>query len=114
MERDGQLDSVCQVSTQAGPNLPYVDYLSILHGRPDGTFDSNPLASIPLSNNDFTGPAYIADINGDGLPDIIAYSNNGMSVFIGQPDLRFAPFVYYSFYNLGGFNPYQPDALGKA
>ena len=71
--------------------------LAIWHGNGDGTF-----AASTLFEKDFPGngaasgfPLAYLDVNGDGIPDLITYASDGLTVFIGQGHLRFADPVHY-------------------
>jgi hypothetical protein len=77
--------------------------LNILHGNPDGTFAPTPIASINYSSPSsiktgfasyLSAYAYL-DLNGDGIPDILARGDDGLTVILGKPGLQFAPPVHY-------------------
>lgn len=105
-DKDGHLDVACaSIPTTAG-----LYSLVILHGNTDGTFNTTPLLSIPFTQADFTGVIAIDDLNGDGIPDILAQSGEGLVVFLGQPGLQFSQPTHYSFFNSGPFNGDQDDA----
>jgi hypothetical protein len=83
--------------------------VSVLLGNGDGTFQ----AAVPYSTGGFdTVSAVVADVNGDGKPDLVVASNclsscpngfgiGGASVLLGNGDGTFqAPFSYAS----GGYN----------
>ena len=99
MDGDGQLDSVCRGYATAPANSAISNFVTIRKGRPDGSFDVTPIANLPYPATDFVSPARIADLNGDGIPDLIAHSNDGLVVFLGRAGLQFAPPVHYNFYN---------------
>ena len=91
IESDGHPDAVC------GPSM------TILHGNADGSFNKTPVAS-----QIFVGgagaldyPSAIFDANGDGILDIVGESTDGLSVLLGQGNLKFATPVHYAVGNLG-------------
>jgi hypothetical protein len=77
--------------------------LTILHGNPDGTFNPSPIVSTNFisGNNPKSGfanyiaPLALIDLNGDGIPDLVAYATDGLTVFLGQPGLKFGPASHY-------------------
>ena len=69
----------------------------LLLGNGDGTFQ---LQSSSCHGNDYGSTGYIdgiGDINGDGIPDILNYDNNGKKVetFLGSSDGTFRAGPYY-------------------
>jgi hypothetical protein len=77
--------------------------LSILHGNSDGTFNANPIVSINYATGTdaksgdgsyLASYAYL-DLNGDGIPDILAAGDDGFTVILGRAGLKFAPPVHY-------------------
>ena len=72
--------------------------LKVFHGNPDGTF-----ATLPFSTADFTDgnpydgtgfgtyllPYAVHDVNGDGILDILGFGQNGLTVMLGEPGLKF-------------------------
>ena len=113
MDKDGHLDATCSLASSTGNgdlNNPDSFYsLIILHGNPDGTFAPTPIYQSQLPFSDFLTPFSVRDLNGDGLPDILATSGDGASVYFGQPGMKFSAPMHYGFYNIGGFNYDQPD-----
>ena len=78
-------------------------HLTILHGNPDGTFAPTPIASVNYSSPSasktgfgsyISAYAYL-DLNGDGIPDILARGTDGLTVILGKPGLQFAPPAHY-------------------
>ena len=106
MERDGHLDAVCVAYLIQGQDT-YTgnNQLAILHGNGDGSFNPTPVASQIFGDQGGAGaiesPLVMADVNGDGIPDIIAVSQDGVSVLLGQPNLQFAAPVRYAVSNYG-------------
>jgi hypothetical protein len=93
------LVAVADVNGDGKPDLvvneftPYSQsYLGVMLGNGDGTFQNQ--TSIGTLAGDFTtvqGSVVVADVNGDGKPDIIAanYGRQGVSVFLGNGDGTF-------------------------
>jgi len=86
---DGKLDLVVTVN----PNG-----IAVMLGNGDGTFQS-PLI---YPTDDLPGGLTVADLNGDGIPDIIAIGGQ-VDVFLGKGDGTFSDSVNYS----GGNFPEQ-------
>jgi hypothetical protein len=90
---DGKPDIVAITSGAYTPGSGYTNYsVSVLLGKGDGTF--RPIQSFPLG----TGAAsvWVADVNGDGKPDLIVGSDAtpsdyGASVLLGNGDGTFQP-----------------------
>jgi hypothetical protein len=106
MEGNGHLDAVCVTALAQGETLTGANQLAVLHGNPDGTFNPTPIASQTFGNPQggagaIESPTAIVDVNGDGIPDIVAYSPDGLSVLLGQPNLQFAAPVHYAVGNYG-------------
>jgi len=89
MDGDGHLDAVCA-------NVVNGNQLAILHGNPDGSFNTTPIFTKTYITSDLPNPVAILDLNGDGIPDIVADSSDGMEVLLGGPGLTFANPVHYS------------------
>ena len=67
--------------------------IDILHGNPDGTF-----AAVPSGGTaNFSGEQLVAvaDLNGDGILDIIGSSNLGVGVLLGTGNLAYKPPATY-------------------
>jgi hypothetical protein len=89
---DGKLDLV--VTDKQNNNL------YILKGNGDGSFPVDPNTGLPITT---TIPlpagaklAVVADLNGDGIPDIAVTGNDDVSVLLGNGDGTFQPPVTYS------------------
>lgn len=105
-DKDQHLDAEClEVSS-----FSYV----ILHGNPDGTFNTTPIATPGFSTTSILLAAQ--DLNGDGMPDMIGVGNEGTVIYLGKPGLQFAPPTLYSFYprysNFGLNDPLIGDYNG--
>ena len=89
---DGKLDLAFQTPQNAIVGQP----LLIFAGNGDGTFQ-NPVS---YAWGDLPASGAIADLNGDGNPDIMILSgangrqNNTVAVFLGNPDGSFQPPAY--------------------
>jgi len=70
--RDGKLDLVTG------------QLLNVMLGNGDGTF-----RQVSNSSSAELGPIIAADINADGLPDIVTVDRNGLSVYLGNGDGTF-------------------------
>jgi hypothetical protein len=108
MEGDGHPDAVCgALGTDSFGDANGNTDLIILHGNPDGSFNTTPILTNSYGNGTggqgtFIAPLAIADLNGDGIPDILAYSSDGFSVLLGQPHLSFLNPVHYAVGYLAG------------
>lgn len=79
--------------------------LKVFHGNADGSFAPNPVATVDYTDGanvgDETGfGSYIGayaclDLNGDGIPDILARGDDGLTIIMGLPNLQFAKPVHY-------------------
>ena len=102
MDGDGRPDAVCAtVGTNAQGDTSGSMSLVILHGKGDGSFDRTPIVTKTYGNplggyGEFIGPIAVMDINGDGIPDILAYAGDGLAVVLGQKNLNFASPIHYS------------------
>lgn len=104
-DNDQHLDAEC-VDISSNSNI-------ILHGNPDGTFNTTPIATPDFSN---TTVLAIKDLNGDGMPDVISLGPKGTIIYLGKPGLKFAPPIAYSFSagysNFGVTDPLIDDYNG--
>ena len=62
--------------------------ISTFLGNGDGTFSDFNVNSGYL-NNDYTTSITLADLNGDGKPDVVVSTNNGLYTMMGQGDGTF-------------------------
>jgi hypothetical protein len=94
----------------------------VLHGNPDGSFDTTPIASQSFGDqtNEYNGfgtfqyPIAMQDVNGDGILDIIAYAGDGYSVLLGSPGLHYGyPTHFAAGYTSGGFGGGYSDFTGQ-
>jgi hypothetical protein len=107
-DKDGHLDLFCARLNDSGPRASG-SLLEIHHGNPNGTFTITPVYSKSYSNADFISPFAARDLNGDGYPDILALSADGLVIFFGKPGMQFSAPVHYAFYNPETFDEDQGD-----
>lgn len=104
MDGDDHVDAVCGFPSTFTGNITGSTHLTILHGNPDGSFNTTPIADKTFGDfdNEFDGqgsfahPIVVADLNGDGIPDIIASATDGLTVLLGSPKLAFGDPVHYA------------------
>ncbi len=109
MDGDGKLDAVCGYLESGVMGTA----LDILHGNGDGTFNPSPISHTTFGSASIsrtgTGvllmPEVVADVNGDGIPDVLAFGGDGLTVLLGQPGLTFAPPAEYAV-GYSGFSPF--------
>jgi hypothetical protein len=98
MDGDGHPDAVCGYGEAPNGDIDGVTDLIILHGNPDGSFNTTPISDKTFGdmNSEYDGygtfrfPIAVADFNGDGIPDVLATSGDGASVLLGGPGLTFS------------------------
>jgi hypothetical protein len=108
MNGDGILDLV-------GLAQPPVGYtgIAIMYGNPGGTFQSPMFVSITTVDFQQYDSFGVADMNGDGKPDLWAFGSAGDNIgdaifsILGNGNGTFQPPVLYSLPSLGSGN-YQP------
>ena len=105
MDGDGKLDAICgYIDTSNGIDAEPGTSLDILHGNGDGTFNPTPIshqafgdAAIAGSGvGDFLNPVLVSDLNGDGIPDVVGFSGDGLAVLLGKPGLTFGAPAHYA------------------
>jgi hypothetical protein len=109
MDGDGHLDAVCGFALSNNGDITGGTRLIILHGNPDGTFNTTPIATKTFGDqaNQYNGfgtfltPIAVADLNGDGILDIMADSGDGLAVLLGGPNLTFTTPQHYAEANIG-------------
>jgi hypothetical protein len=87
---DGKLDLVV-TNNYASNNDPFDGSVGVLLGLGDGTFQ--PAVTYYQAGSD-TGSAAIADVNHDGIPDLLV-SGDTLAVLLGKGDGTFRPAVQY-------------------
>ena len=104
MDGDGHLDAVCGYAEAFNGDIIGGTDLIILHGNADGSFNPTPIAHQVYGDhaNEFDGfgtfqePLAVADLNGDGIPDILAAGGDGLTVLMGGPGLSFGTPRHYA------------------
>ncbi len=104
MEGNGHLDAVCGYAESITGDMTGATALIVLHGNPDGSFNTTPLSKTRFGDYDteddglgtFQAPLYVADVNGDGVLDVLGYSGDGLAVLYGGPNLTFSKPLHYA------------------
>lgn len=104
-DKDGNLDLFCTLFNYKNDEA----YLEIHHGNGDGTFTRAPVFSKGYTNADFNEAFAARDLNGDGYPDILALSADGLVIFFGKQGMQFSAPVHYAFFNAEAFDEDQGD-----
>jgi hypothetical protein len=81
---DGYLDLVLAYSTSSGATV----YLG--NGQGDFTFQ----VALPGADGSFNAFNIVADINGDGIPDVLVLGYNSFAVYLGEGGATYAPPYY--------------------
>jgi hypothetical protein len=95
MDGDGHLDMVVG---------GFFNIVSILKGNPDGTFANTSSGDTTLAGPLFSLVA-VTDLNGDGIPDLVISSANGIGILPGQGSFKFGPVTNF----VGGNSPIFAD-----
>jgi hypothetical protein len=104
MDGDGHLDAVCGFPESTTGDIVGATDLMILHGNPDGSFNTTPISKTRFGDydNEFDGygtflePLAVADVNGDGTQDVIGFAGDGLAVALGGPNLTFNKPLHYA------------------
>jgi hypothetical protein len=111
MDGDGHLDAACgallttQGTTGGGDSSGATEF-AILHGNPNGTFTNTPIYTKIFGNPNggygaFLYPERLADVNGDGIPDLLGFSKDGLAVLPGTTGISFGNPSHFSVGYLG-------------
>ena len=81
--------AIADFNHDGNPDIGFVtgDQFAVALGKGDGTFGAS-LAAFPVASDSQTNPAAgmaVADFNGDGWPDVVFTSNQGISRLYNQP-----------------------------
>jgi regulation of enolase protein 1 (concanavalin A-like superfamily) len=79
LNSDGHLDVLAITPAVSGSTATY-----IVAGRGDGTFDPPVVTGLSLG-----APTYIADMNGDAIPDVVGLGIDAVHVYPGAGDFTF-------------------------
>ena len=106
VDGDGLADLVV---ADPGPSDGSMPTVSVLRNDPahPGTFLAPLTYPLPAYANEFT--IKIADLNGDGLPDVVVGGDNVLTVFLQQSDHTFAAGAHYALTN--GDDAFQLEVL---
>ena len=123
VEGIGHVDAICGFpKTNGTGDITGGTTLIVLHGNPDGSFNTNPIASQSFGDqiNEYNGfgtfqfPIAMKDVNGDGILDIIAYAGDGYSILLGGPGLHYStPTHFAAGYTSGGYGGSYSDFTGQ-
>jgi hypothetical protein len=120
MDGDGHVDAVCGYAEKVdNVDIDGATHLIILHGNPDGSFNPTPIANRTFGNHDtqydgmgtFDFPLAVADLNGDGIPDIIAFAGDGYTVLLGQSGLTFGDPKHYAAGSLWAYGSFTQQIV---
>jgi hypothetical protein len=123
VEGIGHVDAICGYQNTNGTgDIIGGTTLIVLHGNPDGSFNTTPIASQSFGDqtNEYNGfgtfqfPIAMKDVNGDGVLDIIAYAGDGYSVLLGGPGLHYSyPTHFAAGYMSSGYGSGYSDFTGQ-
>jgi hypothetical protein len=110
MDQDGKPDAICGIPAALNSNFIGGTQLLIFHGSGSGTFDPTPIKTITYGDNTnpsngfgtFRAPIAIADMNADGVPDVLAVAGDGLTVILGRNLLEFDYPAHYATGYLSG------------
>ena len=87
--RDGKLDLAALMDIAEGTSTE----VAVFYGNGDGTLSPPLILQVGATFPSFLGAS---DLNGDGLPDLVASVKNTVFIWLGKPGGTFAPPVTYS------------------
>ncbi len=120
LDGDGHPDAACTHLENTQGTIAGAYDLLVYHGNPDGSFDAAPELKQVYGDRSsgFEGfgtvgvPIAIADMNGDGIADIITSAPDGTTIFYGQPGLTFAPPRHFATGSVAPYTYFVADSNG--
>jgi hypothetical protein len=111
------IDAACGQDLAVGGDIVGGTQLLIYHGNGDGSFNQTPIKTITYGDrtNEYNGygtfrtPIAVLDLNGDGIPDILADAGDGLTVLLGQKGLGFTYPAHYA----TGYDPLSSFLLSQ-
>lgn len=111
------VDMVCGQELAVNGDIVGGTQLLIFHGNGDGSFNQAPIKTVTYGDrtNEYNGygtfrtPIAVLDLNGDGIPDILAEAGDGLTVLLGQKGLGFSYPAHYA----TGYDPGSSPLLSQ-
>jgi FG-GAP-like repeat/Bacterial Ig-like domain (group 3) len=108
LDGDTHVDVVCSYADTNNGDISGHWSLRFFHGNPDGSLTYLPSNTINFGDGSnqyedygsWAAPRYIVDLNGDGIPDILGVSVDGLTAYYGKGTYQFGPPVHFAAGNL--------------